>query len=294
MNIRESIVAGQFYPNSKQDCIDKIENLSIDAGEFSQILPNRISCAIVPHAGWLFSGTLCCAALKAIKESNANIKTFILLGAAHRMTDFDIAVFDGDAWKTPLGEIPIDKTLSNEIIKKGPSTIANTSYHRNEHSIEVIVPFIQYLFSSAAIVPIIVPPISESIEFGRELAQIISSQNKEIAVIASTDLTHYGPSYGFEINKKLEDGIKWAKNINDKIFIEHALKLEPELLLETSIANSNACGPGAAAALVSCAANIGACNALLLGHKHSYEIMAEKFGQSSTDTVGYASIVYSH
>ena len=292
MNIREPIVAGQFYPQSKHDCIENIKSLIVAAEEFDSKLPKKISCAIVPHAGWLFSGALCAAAFKAIKECNSNIETFILLGAAHRMIGSEIAVFDGDAWNSPLGDISIDKTLSSEIVKIAPAATANTSYHRSEHSIEVAVPFIQYLFNAAEIVPIIVPPIPESIEFGKELAKIIASQNKKIAVIASTDLTHYGASYGFETQDNIATGVKWAKEVNDKIFIDHALKLEPKLLLETSIENSNACGVGAAAALVSCAAELGITDATLLGHKHSYEIMKEKFAQNSNDTVGYASIVY--
>ncbi len=292
MNTREMIVAGQFYPQDKQDCIETIENLLAGAEEFETELAQDVSCAIVPHAGWLFSGDLCAAAFKAIKESNSNIDTFILLGAAHRMIGAEIAVFDGDSWNSPLGKISIDKNLCNEIINSNSIAMANTSYHRNEHSIEVIVPFIQYLFDRAEIVPIIVPPTPESVGFGKGLANIIASQNKKIAIIASTDLTHYGPSYGFETQENIDDGLRWAKEVNDKIFIDHALKFEAQELLESSLENSNACGAGAAAALVSCAAELGITNATLLAHKHSYEVMKKKFARNSKDTVGYASIVY--
>jgi len=292
MNTRKPVIAGQFYPDDKQSCILEIEEC-LDACASDIQLPDKISGAIVPHAGWLFSGTLAAKAFSAVKKVRDDVDTFVLLGAAHSATGAALPIFESGCWETPLGNISVNSELAKEIIKKTQLAVANPFAHQNEHSIEVLIPFIQYLFPNAKIVPIIIPPVSVSIEFGNTLAQIIKDNNTENTItIASTDLTHYGASYGFENQESGIDGLKWAKEINDKIFINHALHLEAELLLESSLECGNACGPGAVAAFISCMKEFGILEGTLLGHTHSNEVMLEKFGKISTESVGYAAIVY--
>jgi AmmeMemoRadiSam system protein B len=86
--------------------------------------------------------------------------------------------------------------------------------------------------------------------------------------------------------------LEWAKKVNDKKFIDSALKLEPAELLASAVKDGNACGPGAAAATVAAAKKLGCKQGLLLGHTTSNEIMLEKMGATSADAVGYAGIVF--
>ena len=162
-----------------------------------------------------------------------------------------------------------------------------------DFAIEPQVPFIQYLFESARIVPIVVPPSQDAIKLGQTVAEVIKAEpDKKIVCIGSTDLTHYGPHYGFEPMGSGPNAIQWASQVNDKMFIDAALKLDAKELLTAAAENQNACGPGAAAATVAAAKELGKSEGVLLAHTNSNKIMKEKTGSASADSVGYAAIVF--
>ena len=173
------------------------------------------------------------------------------------------------------------------------AAVSDPAAHRSEHSIEVQVPFIQYLFAGAKIVPILVPPREQAVALGASIADIVDRQEqKKIVCVGSTDLTHYGPRYGFTPMGTGLEGLQWADKINDQRFIDLALKLEPERMLTSAAENGNACGPGAAAAAVALAKGLGKREGLLLAHTSSNEVMLRKMGTTGPDSVGYAAIVF--
>ena len=86
--------------------------------------------------------------------------------------------------------------------------------------------------------------------------------------------------------------LQWAKEVNDMEFIRLALSMEPHRLLEAAVQKENACGPGAAAAAIAVAQRLGKTEGVLLAHTHSNEVMERRFGQSSAESVGYASIIF--
>jgi AmmeMemoRadiSam system protein B len=255
-------------------------------------LPETIVAGIVPHAGWTFSGSLAALVFLAIKQQHEKVHTFVIFGAAHGYFGQSPAVYDRGSWITPLGEIAVDEELADAVLSAGP-VVSDASAHRAEHSIEVQVPFMQYLFPGAKILPIIVPPREQAVALGKSIGQIINKdEHKKIVCIGSTDLTHYGPRYGFTPMGVSEDALKWADSVNDKKFIDLALKLEPERLLASAAENCNACGAGAAAAAIAAAKQIGKTEGLLLVHANSNEVMLRKMGTTSADSVGYAAIVF--
>jgi AmmeMemoRadiSam system protein B len=291
MQKRKSIVAGQFYPGQHDSCVDEI-NECLDARTLSEPLPETIVAGIVPHAGWTFSGSLAALVFLAIKQQHEKVHTFVIFGAAHGYFGQSPAVYDRGSWITPLGEVAIDEELADAVLSAGP-VVSDASAHRAEHSIEVQVPFMQYLFPGAKILPIIVPPREQAVALGKSIGQIINKdEHKKIVCIGSTDLTHYGPRYGFTPMGVSEDALKWADSVNDKKFIDLALKLEPERLLASAAENCNACGAGAAAAAIAAAKQIGKTEGLLLVHANSNEVMLRKMGTTSADSVGYAAIVF--
>ncbi len=291
MQKRKPIVAGQFYPGQNDSCIDEI-NECLDAETLSEPLPETIVAGIVPHAGWTFSGSLAALVFSAIKQQHEKVRTFVIFGAAHGYFGQSPVLYDRGSWMTPLGEIFIDEELADAVLSAG-EIVSDTSAHRAEHSIEVQVPFIQYLFAGAKILPIIVPPREPAVALGTSVGDIISkNEQKKIVCIGSTDLTHYGPRYGFTPMGVNADALKWADSVNDKKFIDLALKLEPIRLLADAAENCNACGAGAAAAAIAAAKQLGKNEGLLLGHTNSNEIMLRKMGTSSADSVGYAAIVF--
>ena len=291
MQKRKPIVAGQFYPGQHDPCIDEI-NECLDARTLSESLPATIVAGIVPHAGWTFSGSLAALVFSAIKQQHEKVHTFVIFGAAHGYFGQSPAVYDRGSWITPLGEVIVDEELADDVLSAGPS-ISDLNAHRAEHSIEVQVPFIQYLFPGAKILPIIVPPKEHSISLGKSVGKVIKKdEHKKIVCIGSTDLTHYGPRYGFTPMGVSTDALKWADSVNDQKFIDLALELEPERLLASAAENCNACGPGAAAAAIAAAKCLGKTEGLLLAHTNSNEVMLRKMGTTSADSVGYAAIVF--
>jgi AmmeMemoRadiSam system protein B len=289
---RKPVVAGQFYPASEKQCRAEIADCITDR-PITIKLPEKIVAGIVPHAGWTFSGDLAAMVFAAIEKADKIVDTFVIFGAVHSFLGSAAAVYDKGAWLTPLGEIKIDEELAAAIIKKSRFAKPELEAHKYEHSIEVQIPFVQYLFKNAKIVPILIPPADSAVTVGNDVAECIkSAADKKIVCIGSTDLTHYGPRYGFNPQGNGLSGIEWAKDVNDKAFIDLALNLQAERILTDSMENQNACGPGAAAAAVAAAKALGKIKGVLLAHTHSSEVMERKFGQTSEESVGYAAIVY--
>ena len=287
--VRKPAVAGQFYANNRDECLVEIDECLLPCN-LNMELPDPIVAAVVPHAGWVFSGELAALAFKAIRQVNETVDTFILCGAAHRYLQQIPAVDDSDQWETPLGSIDIDKELAAEIITCG--AVAAADAHLNEHSIEVQVPFIQRLFPDAKIVPVVTPVAGFDESFGTNVGELIHSKDKRIVCIASTDLTHYGPRYGFCPEGAGDAALKWAREVNDTEFIDLALEMEPMRLLESALEKGNACGPAAVATVIAAARAIGRICGVLLGHTTSYDVMLQKFNQKSEESVGYAAIVF--
>ena len=291
MRTRKPIVAGQFYPAQHDSCIHEI-NECLDARVLSELLPETIVAGIVPHAGWTFSGSLAALVFSAIRQQNEKVHTFVIFGAAHGYFGTSPAVCDRGVWETPPGEAAIDEVLAEAVLSTGMA-VSDCEAHLCEHSIEVQVPFIQYLFAGARILPILVPPADSALPLGERLAEIISrEEQKKIVCIGSTDLTHYGPRYGFTPRGTDKKALEWAHKVNDWKFIDLALKFEAEQLLAGAAENCNACGPGAAAAAVAAAKKLGSPRGVLLAQTTSNEVMLERMGTTSADAVGYAAIVF--
>lgn len=292
MQTRKSVVAGRFYPGSHNGCIDEI-NEFLDQLTLPENLPQTITAAIVPHAGWTFSGQLAAMAFAAIKQRHENPDTFVIFGAAHSYFGRQPAVYDNGSWLTPLGEIAVDQDLAEDVLNT-KTAVSNPAAHDTEHSIEVQIPLLQYIFGDVKILPILTPAGTQAVELGEAIGEIITNakQQKKIVCIGSTDLTHYGLSYGFVPMGTGPDALKWATRVNDRRFIDLAVELEPEKMLKSAEENYNACGAGAAAAAVAAAKKQNAKKGLLLAHTNSSDIMLKKMGTAGTDSVGYAAILF--
>jgi AmmeMemoRadiSam system protein B len=290
MQIRRAIVAGQFYPGNKDTCIAEIDQC-LQERTFSKELPKTIVAGIIPHAGWVFSGSLAGLVFSAIKQQHDKVDTFVIFGAAHEYYGQTPAVYDQGLWSTPLGKIEIDEELAEAVIKTGRA-LSDISPHGFEHSIEVQLPFVQHLFPQAKIMPVIVPPANEAILLGDSVGRIIDQIDKKVICIGSTDLTHYGPRYGFTPMGTGENALEWASKDNDKKFIDAALKMDPNALMADSAKHQHSCGPGAAAATIAAAKKLGKTEGRLLAYTNSNEVMKEKMHSTSSDSVGYAAIIF--
>ena len=166
--------------------------------------------------------------------------------------------------------------------------VDKSEFHDGEHSIEVQLPLIKYLFPDTKIVPIAVIPDFTAIELGKAVADIVQNSNKNIVTIGTSDLTHYGSNYGFIPAGFGESAQIWMNN-NDKSIIDLSVNLNAEAIVPEVKRKHNACGPGAMAATASFARSIGLKSGKLLDYTTSYEVMPE--GEFSM-AVGYAGILF--
>jgi AmmeMemoRadiSam system protein B len=290
MQIRRSIVAHQFYPGRRDDCVAEIEQCLAERG-LPASLPDGIVAGIVPHAGWVFSGALAAMVFAALKRQYTQIDVFVILGTAHSDVGSGPVVGTETSWETPLGQIDVAEDLVDQLVKAGRVGVSRVA-HRSEHSVEVQVPFVQYCYPGAQLCPIVVPASLEAIPLGEWLGQRIRSADRRIVCLGSTDLTHYGPQYGFVPMGRGREGIHWAAQVNDRRFIDLALNVDPGGLLAGASENAYACGPGAAAAAVAAAKAFGKTSGQLLAYTNSHRVMADKMEAFSPDSVGYAAMVF--
>jgi len=190
--VRKPAVAGQFYPDDAEQLSTMVDTFLAQAEEVGAERPEPIAI-IVPHAGYVFSGQVAAYAFKQIE--GVDYEAIVVLGTNHSAPGFrQVSVYAEGAFETPLGLVPVDTELAKALIAANERIIFDRGVHRDEHSIEVELPFLQRLYPGHAIVPVIVgEPSPENCEaLSEALAQVLSG--KKALIVASSDLTHY-PSY---------------------------------------------------------------------------------------------------
>jgi hypothetical protein len=193
--VREPAVAGQFYPDDAEQLSTMIDAFLAQVekvGAEGQARPEPIAI-IVPHAGYIFSGQVAAYAFKQVE--GVDYEAIVVVGTNHTTPGFhQVSVYAEGAFETPLGLVPIDVELAKALIAANERIVFDRGVHRDEHSIEVELPFLQKLCPGQAIVPVIVGESSpENCEaLSEALAQVLSG--KKALIVASSDLSHY-PSY---------------------------------------------------------------------------------------------------
>lgn len=188
---RSPAAAGSFYPASYSQLKEQVEKLLEEAPQFS--FKERVLGVIVPHAGYTYSGKVAATAHKILKDKA--IKTVIILGPSHFVGFTGISVYPSGFWETPLGKVPIDKEMVEKIKNNSSYFIDSPELQKDEHSLEVQLPFLQIVLKDFEIVPLMFGDITESMlrETGEILKNILKAR-EDVVVVASTDLYH-GYSY---------------------------------------------------------------------------------------------------
>lgn len=225
LGIRHSAVSGSFYPAEKNEIINLI-NKYFNKTKTLENSKNIIGL-ISPHAGYVYSGQTAAWAYRQIEKKQYD--TIIILGVSHSTMLQYPSIYEGDYYNTPMGNIKLDKIFINAL-KKKVATIYNESAHIHEHSIEVQLPFLQYLYGQKIppVVPILVSTFNS--ENWKKLGLAINEliKGKKCLVIASSDMSHF-PPYETAVNedKITLDLIKnydIAKLISREIEFEKARK----------------------------------------------------------------------
>lgn len=190
--IREAKYKGQFYEEDKEKLIKQIEDCFLDKLGIGKLPKernkNQIFGVIVPHAGYVFSGPCASYSYYKLKEDGKK-DVYVILGVNHH--GYSSAISDMD-FETPLGIAENDLEITKELAK---ILEINNQLHNVEHSIEVQIPFLQYLFGKIKIVPIIVSDLNYNLV--KKIIQLLKEKNRSFTIIASGDFTHYGWHYGY-------------------------------------------------------------------------------------------------
>ena len=289
MNIRPPFRANQFYPGQPHECRAQAEQL-LEAVTLDETLPEKLVGGICPHAGWMYSGALASATLKAL-ATQATAPVIVLLGADHTGLAAGGAVYSRGAWATPLGELDIDEDLADRVLAIDGRFADCPAAHAQEHSLEVLVPFIQVLWPGCKLLPIMIEPAPDAAQLGETLGKVAAERGDEILFVGSTDLTHHGGHFPAPGGRGLA-GVSYTED-NDQRMIELMKSLSAEEVIAEATHSSNACGAGAIAATVAACRASGATSGMCLGYDNSYQIV-RRIAPYETDetTVGYASVVF--
>ena len=280
MSRRSRTLPRGWYPVDKKECQREIE--SFLEGWSTAVSLKVVRGGIVPHAGWYFSGMLAARVFHLLK-SKSKADMIVLYGGHLGPEDPPRMVME-NSWETPFGDMEMDTEFARSLMKRievkteGPDSSDNT--------VEIQLPMIKYFFPDAKLLAIRSPSSLKSKSLGEEVARLAEERGISILAIGSTDLTHYGPNYGFLTKGIGPASVKWVKEENDKGFVDRAMKMDTVGLLKHALENDSACSAGAAASAISTCKALGAEKGILLDYYTSYDIMPDE------SFVGYAGIVY--
>lgn len=224
---------------------------------------------IVPHAGFEYSGPVAGAVFSSVQLP----KVVVILGPNHRNVRSRFAIMKEGTWQTPLGEVPIDSSLADAIAIRSGLISDDSDAHEHEHSLEVQLPFIQYFKDDFSLVPISIAyqtSYEELEELGHAISEAIQSQEEDVLIVASTDMSHY-------VSQK-------EAEIKDSLAIEEIKRLDAQGLYEVvSRENISMCGYQPTTSTIIASQDLGATQAELIKYQTSGEVT-----KNFHEVVGYA------
>ena len=187
-SVRPAAVAGMFYPASPRELARDVDDmLGQSAG--GGLAPGFPKALIVPHAGYVYSGSVAAEAYDRLRPGRGIVRRVVLLGPCHRVPVRGLALPDATAFATPLGQVPIDR-LAIESLAKLPQVVVSSAVHAEEHALEVQLPFLQRVLGEFSLVPLAV-----GVATPEQVAEVIERLwgGAETLIVISSDLSHYHP-----------------------------------------------------------------------------------------------------
>lgn len=262
---RQPVVAGQFYPGNAQELRSTLASLIPDCS-FRQSVRGIIS----PHAGYIYSGAIAGQVYSRIEIPEA----VLIIGPNHTGAGAPAALYPDGEWLTPLGTVPINSLLNNLLLQHVPYLQSDRIAHQREHSLEVQVPFIQYLRPDVSISAICLghgdyPTLSV---IGRGIAAAIREYGGDVLIVASSDMTHYESAD----SARRKDGLA----------LEKVLVFDAKGLLEVCHSQQiTMCGVAPSAVMLQSSAELGASKAELVAYGNSGDVSGD-----NRQVVGYAAV----
>jgi MEMO1 family protein len=273
-------VAGSFYPDNDGELRTKIQECflhRLGPGTIPSIPTNtddRLVGLVVPHAGYMFSGAVAAHSYYHLGSAGPR-RSIVIMGPNHSGYGSGVSANISGLWATPLGDVPVDEQLGGKIVKNSRLIDVEDQAHRSEHSIEVQLPFLQFIYPRQfRFVPVCM--MLQDLETSRDVGESVAAavQGTDSVILASSDWTHYEPH---------ERAV--AK---DGEALKALLEMDPVHFHETVENNMvSACGYGPVTALVHAAKILGAQHAKLLSYQTSGDVTGDKDA-----VVGYAALMF--
>jgi MEMO1 family protein len=281
--VREPDFAGSWYPGTERECRHSFEEFERTSATRSS--GERPLGGIVPHAGWMFSGRLAYNVLRELARRDEAPDTVLLFGGHLRSTSPMTVMGAGELW-TPLGGISVDTELAAALLREPGVREEDPERHAPDNTVELQAPMIKHFFPDARLVVVGAPPREETLQLCDRVVALANKLQRRVVAVGSTDLTHYGPNYGFAPRGHGAAAEAWVRDENDRRFVDLALALDPPAMIDEALASHNACCPGAAAAAARCGRLLGSNAGELLAYAQSCDIRRDD------SFVGYAAILF--
>ena len=267
--VRKPAVDGQFYPGDPTALTTSIDRM-LERSELADI-QGDIVALVVPHAGYVYSGQTAAAGYRQVQGKA--LDAVVVIAPSHQDMFSGASVYNKGGYQTPLGVAPVEVDLADAVISQNPSIRFTMAGHRNEHALEVQVPFLQRTIESLKIVPIVMG--ERSLELCRALAQaiVVASQGKRILIVASSDLYH---GYSYEACVQA-----------DRRTLAAIETFDPEAFCRGLDAQYQACGGAPIATALMAAKDMGADRAKVVARTNSNDATGTRGGY----VVGYAAVV---
>ena len=267
--VREPAVAGMFYPSQKEELLALISYI---CGESYTGEKLKAKAVLVPHAGYIYSGKTACEVYKRIEIP----EHVVILGPNHTGLGAPVSVYDGDAWKTPLGLVEIDKEIRDRLLGFYGFT-PDSEAHKFEHSLEVQVPFLQVFAKKPfKITPIVLSLLryEDALYVAKQMAKVLKDYADDVLIVISSDMSHYIPA-------------DRAKEL-DFLAIECMERLDTACLYERVFKyNISMCGVIPAVVGIEVAKELGATKGILVDYTNSGEVTGDY-----NSVVAYAGMVF--
>jgi MEMO1 family protein len=267
--LRLPAVAGRFYPANSEELTALVRECAKPQPDAK---PQHVKACLMPHAGYVFSGHVAGAVFARITLP----KRIVILGVRHFPRGESLAINTSGAWRTPLGDAPIDEALAAALKKDCPILREDRVAHATEHSLEVQLPFLQVLSPGFSFAPIALGTVrfDDLVAVGEALARILAA-NPEVLLLTTSDLNHYENDA--------------TTRLKDKKAIDEILALNPRGLYDVCRNEDiSMCGLGPAVAMLTALRALAAKQAELVCHATSAEVSGD-----TSSVVGYAGFIFS-
>lgn len=295
--IREAKFSNKFYSADKTELLRSVELCLNSAGPELGVNKNHVRGLMLPHAGYVYSGSVAGATLQyafgAVLDEDlddADLSfwrmpdTFIILCPNHTGRGVPVAVWPDGLWRTPLGELEVDEQITSFLLDKPDALFSSDLLaHENEHSIEVILPFLQVLQPGVKIVPICLGSYNYAhlVELGTILAELVESSadsGKELCLLASSDMSHYLP--------EAEGGRL------DTLALERMARLDSRGFFGTVVEKKiSMCGFAGVTAMLAACQRLGKIECVIPARSNS-GVASRQMGHPAATVVGYAGAVF--